>query len=244
MQSSDWNRLESLGHGAMFDRIAHRYDLLNRLMSFGIDASWRRALVRTVCAAWHGSEGDALDLATGTGDVAFALARALPNVSVLGLDASQEMLKHAQTKARRLSLTHRVQLVHGNAYELPFASERFAACTIAFGLRNLHERAAALRQVVRVLKPGGVFVCLELGEPRGGLISALARWHVHYLVPALGALLSKPHEYRYLQASIAAFPEPATVLREFGQAGLVEARCERLTFGTAHLFVGKKPLTN
>lgn len=222
------------GSGGMFDRIAPRYDLLNRLMSFGVDRRWRRRLLDAMP-----TEGPLLDVATGTADVALALARRSPAVTVIGLDPSGGMLAVGRDKIERRRLGDRVALVEGDARDMPFDADRFAGSCIAFGIRNVPDRLAGLREMARVTRPGGPVVVLELSEPRGGPMAALARLHVHHVVPRLGALLSGDREYRYLQASIADFP-PADVFCDLmREAGLCDVVAHRLTFGTAHLYIGR-----
>lgn len=220
----------------MFDAIADRYDLLNRLMSLGIDQSWRRRAVRLLQLA---PDARVLDLATGTGDLALLLSRAAPEGRVVGLDPSRGMLKVAQAKLERHGLTPRVELVCGDAEQLPFESASFDAVTIAFGIRNVVDRPRALREMARVLVPSGRALVLELTDPKDGLLAPLARAHVHGVLPRLGALLSGRREYRYLERSIAAFPPAevfATLMRD---AGFVRVDVERLTLGTCHLFLGR-----
>jgi demethylmenaquinone methyltransferase/2-methoxy-6-polyprenyl-1,4-benzoquinol methylase len=223
-----------LGSGQMFDAIAPRYDLLNRIMSGGLDQGWRRRLVRLVEAP---PGARLLDLATGTADVALALARAYPDATVVGSDPSEQMLAVGREKVTAHGLEARVGLEVGDAQALPFADASFDGVTIAFGIRNVPDRSLALREMRRVVRPGGRVCLLELGEPDG----ALARLHVHHIVPRLGALLSGSKEYRYLQTSIAAFPPAEAFCELMRSAGLVDVRAERLFMGAAHLYVGVVP---
>jgi demethylmenaquinone methyltransferase/2-methoxy-6-polyprenyl-1,4-benzoquinol methylase len=223
------------GSGAMFDAIAARYDLLNRILSMGIDVGWRRSAVRL---AQLPPNGRALDVATGTADLAIALARATPSAEVLGIDPSRGMLAVGARKVRARRLDARITLAEGDAQALPHEDGSFDAVTIAFGIRNVPDRARALREMARVLKPGGRLVVLELSEPRRGLLGPLARFHVHHVVPRVGALLSGAREYRYLQASIAAFPDPETFAAMLRQAGLIDVSFVSLTFGVAAIHVG------
>ncbi len=210
----------------MFDRIARRYDLLNRVMSFGQDRRWRDALVAELV-------GDRiLDVATGTGDVAAAICRARPGVAVVGLDPSVEMLAVAQAKVR-----DDVELVAGDAQAMPFADNSFSSAAMAFGIRNVPDRPRALSEMARVVWPGGRVAVLELTEPSGSLLSAAARLHVRYLVPLLGRWLSTPEEYAYLERSIAAFPSPEVFADTMRSAGLRQVTVERLSFGAVTLFV-------
>jgi demethylmenaquinone methyltransferase / 2-methoxy-6-polyprenyl-1,4-benzoquinol methylase len=224
------------GSGAMFDGIAHRYDLLNRLMSFGVDRRWRR---KTVAAMALPAGGRALDLATGTADVALEIARRHPDCEVVGLDPSARMLEIGGDKIRRRELEDRVTLQLGDAEDLPYADDSFDGVSIAFGIRNVPDRARALREMARVTRPGGRIAILELGEPRRGPMAALARFHIHTLVPRMGALLSGSREYRYLQQSIAAFPPADEFAAMMTEAGIEVRQVEALTFGSCNLYVGE-----
>lgn len=218
------------GSGRMFDAIAGRYDLLNRLTSLGLDRAWRRHLAT---AAGPLAPGDrVLDLATGTGDVLEALRRQWPGVRVLGLDPSRAMLARARTRWPG------VPLVGGDARHLPFPDGAFAACTMAFGIRNVPDRPAALRELARVTRPGGRVCILELGEPQRGLLAGPAAWYVHRAVPFLGGLLSGASEYRYLAASMAAFPAPEAFRELMAGAGLDAVAARPFLAGTVHLFTG------
>ncbi|MGE3674718.1 MAG: ubiquinone/menaquinone biosynthesis methyltransferase, partial [Polyangiaceae bacterium] len=201
------------GSGEMFDRIADRYDLLNRIISLGIDQGWRRKTVRALAL-----KGDAqvLDLATGTGDLAILVAETHPEVEVVGLDPSAGMLEVGRQKVHDHDLTGRIRMVQGRAEELHFDDDQFDGVCMAFGIRNAEDRGKALREMARVTRPGGRIAILELSEPRG-VLGPLARFHVHQVVPRLGAWLSGAKEYRYLEISIAAFPpaeEFAALMRE------------------------------
>ncbi len=225
------------GSGAMFDRIARRYDLLNRLMSFGVDRRWRR---RTVAAlALPAGASRVLDLATGTGDLAIDIARRQPTAVVVGSDPSGAMLEIGRRKLTARKLTDRVTLELGDAQSLPFPDQSFDGVTISFGIRNVPDRAAALREMARVCKPGGRVAILELGEPKGGVMAPLARFHIRQVVPRVGGLLSGSREYRYLQTSIAAFPPPAEFAAMMTAAGLDVLEVVPLTFGVCNLYVGR-----
>jgi demethylmenaquinone methyltransferase/2-methoxy-6-polyprenyl-1,4-benzoquinol methylase len=218
----------------MFDRIAARYDAMNRVLSFGLDRGWRR---RTVRALQLGERPRVLDLATGTADLAIDIARMHPGAHVIGLDPSSRMLAVARTKLARCGLADRVELVRGDAQALPYRSCEMDAATIAFGIRNVPDRRAALREMARVVRPGGRVAVLELGEPHRGLMARAARFHTRYVVPRLGALLAGSREYRYLQRSIAAFPPAAEFARVMEDAGLHVIDVSPLTFGVCTLYV-------
>jgi demethylmenaquinone methyltransferase/2-methoxy-6-polyprenyl-1,4-benzoquinol methylase len=217
----------------MFDAIAARYDLLNRVLSLGLDRRWR---AETVAALGLAPGARVLDVATGTADLAIALAGA--GAEVVGLDASPRMLALAARKIARRG--HRVRLVEGDALALPFPDGSFDAVAIAFGIRNLPDRPAALGAMRRVLRAGGRLAVLELAEPRGGVLGPLARFHIREVVPRLGALLSRAPEYRYLQRSVAAFPPAAEFAARLGAAGLAVREVRPLSFGVCTLFVAER----
>jgi demethylmenaquinone methyltransferase/2-methoxy-6-polyprenyl-1,4-benzoquinol methylase len=224
------------GSGAMFDKIAGRYDLLNRVMSMGVDRSWRRKAV-TALALPAGAE--VLDLATGTGDLALQIATQYRDATVVGVDPSVGMLEVGIEKARRAGLAERVQLQEGDAQALPFAADRFHGCSIAFGIRNVPDRAAALAEMARVTKAGGRVVILELSDPKVGVLSPLARFHIHQVIPRIGGMLSGSSEYRYLEQSIAAFPAPEQFAELMESCGLRVLELLPLTFGACTLFVAE-----
>ncbi len=226
--------LPKLGSGAMFDRIARRYDFVNRVLSLGMDHGWRR---RTVRALQLGEQPRVLDVASGTGDLAIAIADARPGAKVVGLDPSQNMLAIAADKVARKKLDDRVELVIGDAQQLPHKSCEMDAATIAFGIRNVPDRPRALREMARVVRPGGRVAVLELTEPRRGVLGWFARVHTRHVVPRLGALLSGAREYAYLQKSIAAFPPVEEFAAMMEEAGLHVVEVVPLTFGACTLFV-------
>jgi len=226
--------LTTMGSGQMFDRIAGRYDLLNRLMSFGVDRRWRRKQVAAL-ALEPGYR--VLDLATGTADVALSILASHPEVTIVGTDPSEGMLEVGRGKRDRLGLGDKLELNVGVAEAIDLPDDAVDATTISFGIRNVPDRPAALREMARVTRPGGRIAILELSEPRGGVMGPLARFHVHHVVPRLGALLSGSKEYRYLQRSIAAFPPAEEFASLMEECGLEIVEVESLTFGVAHLYV-------
>jgi demethylmenaquinone methyltransferase / 2-methoxy-6-polyprenyl-1,4-benzoquinol methylase len=224
------------GSGAMFDAIAGRYDLLNRVMSLGVDRGWRRRTVEAL--ALGGREGvRVLDLATGTGDLALEVLSRHDAAEVVGLDPSREMMRVAERKAGEHGVAARLRLVEGDAERLPFPDASFDAICMAFGIRNVPDRPRALREMARVARPGAKVAILELSEPRSGALAGLARVHIRHVVPRLGALLSGASEYRYLQRSVAAFPPPEEFAQVMRGAGLEVCDVRPLTFGVCCLYV-------
>jgi len=237
--------LPQLGSGQMFDRIAPRYDLVNRVLSLGLDKRWRRRVVRelglgpkpSAKSKWFGQRPRVLDVATGTGDLAITLANACAGATVIGLDPSANMLAIARDKVAKRGLAERVTLVEGDAQALPQKNCEIDAATIAFGIRNVPDRGRALRELARVVRPGGRIAVLELGEPRPGVFGAMARLHSHHLVPRIGALLGGSREYKYLQKSVAAFPPPDEFAALMRANGLDVLEIIPLTFGVCTLFI-------
>ncbi|MGE0433122.1 MAG: bifunctional demethylmenaquinone methyltransferase/2-methoxy-6-polyprenyl-1,4-benzoquinol methylase UbiE [Planctomycetota bacterium] len=228
------------GSGEMFDAIARRYDLLNRLMSFGMDISWRRKAVRALLLK-DATAPRVLDVATGTGDVAIEVARQLKAATIDGIDPSANMLEIARRKATAKQLDSRLTFHQGDAQKLPFDDASYDGALIAFGIRNVPDRLQGLREMRRVVRPGHRVVVLELTEPRRGLLSRAARLYIHGVVPRMGALLSGRREYRYLQQSIAAFPPPAEFAQMMTDAGLIDVTWRLLGFGTVGLHSGVVP---
>jgi demethylmenaquinone methyltransferase / 2-methoxy-6-polyprenyl-1,4-benzoquinol methylase len=220
------------GSGEMFDSIAPRYDLLNRLISLGLDQSWRR---RTVAALSLGPGKTALDLATGTGDLALMIARTYPEAQVIATDPSRGMLDVAVEKGRPFGGRVRFAVGDAQAIDLPDAS--VDAVSMAFGIRNVEDRPRALREMARVTRGGGRIAILELSEPQRGPLAALARFHIHQVVPRIGGALSGSAEYAYLQRSIAAFPSPELFSTTMSESGLRVLEVVPMSFGAACLFV-------
>ena len=226
--------LAPLGSGQMFDRIARRYDMVNRVLSLGLDKGWRKKTVRRLQL---GERPRVLDVATGTGDLAIDIARMTPGATVVGLDPSVQMLAIAKDKVAKKGMDDRILFVEGDAQALPYGDCEMDAATIAFGIRNVPDRPKARRELARVVRPGGRIAVLELGEPRGKLLGRAARFHTRHVVPKLGALLSGQREYAYLQKSIAAFPPANEFAEIMERSGLHVIEVTPLTFGACTLYV-------
>ncbi|WP_230470454.1 bifunctional demethylmenaquinone methyltransferase/2-methoxy-6-polyprenyl-1,4-benzoquinol methylase UbiE [Lujinxingia vulgaris] len=221
------------GDGRFFDAIAERYDLLNRIISLGQDGYWRNKAVK----ALQLPEGARfLDLATGTADLAIASAKRHRDLDVVGLDPSAEMLANGRVKVSKANLEGRVELVLGDAQDLPFEDDSFDGVAISFGIRNVPDRRKALQEMNRVARPGGRIVILELSEPRQGLLASPARFYIHHVVPRIGGLISGSKEYRYLQESIAAFPTADAFAQLMREVGLTNVNASPLSFGAVNLF--------
>jgi demethylmenaquinone methyltransferase/2-methoxy-6-polyprenyl-1,4-benzoquinol methylase len=223
----------------LFGRIARVYDLLNRLISFGQDRRWRRFAARQVGL---GPDQVALDLGTGTGDLAIAVLHAgAPGCRVVGVDFTSEMLAIGRRKLDRLGLSDRIELIQGDADQLPFADNAFDACCSAFVVRNLADIGQSFREMWRVVKPGGKVVCLELSHPPGLLFSPLYYLYFDRIVPILGKLIGKAfREYLYLPQSLAVFPAAPQLKAIMEAAGWANVRYYYLTFGVVAVHVGEK----
>ena len=223
---------------SMFARIARRYDVANRLLSGGVDVWWRRRLVAAVRRA---APKEVLDLATGSGDVAFALARSLPpHVAITGMDFCRPMLDEAEVKKQRLGGFANVVFREGDGLALPLPDGSVAAVTISFGLRNMADRHRALGEMRRVLRPGGRVFVLEFSQPRAGFRSLYYAYLRHVLPRLAGAVTGDKGAYDYLCGSIADFPSHEALADELRQAGFGAVTVDRLTFGIVALHQGQR----
>lgn len=221
---------------AMFSTIAPRYDALNRLLSFGIDRRWR---VQAARAALQGGARRVLDVATGTGDLAFTLAVLSPSAEIVGIDFAEPMLDLARAKAG--SRNERIRFEVGDGTRLACPDGSFDAVTIAYGLRNFDDLDAGLREFSRVLRPGGRLVVLEFPPPPGGPFGVLYRWYFTRVLPAIGGLVSgRASAYRYLPASVLAFPAPDELAERMRAAGFEDVRFRLQTFGVSAIHLGEK----
>jgi demethylmenaquinone methyltransferase / 2-methoxy-6-polyprenyl-1,4-benzoquinol methylase len=221
----------------MFTSIAPRYDLLNHVLSFNVDRLWWRKTARHFSSVLA-RDIRVLDLCCGTGDMTFALSRVAGKspAKILGVDFSHAMLQRANTKSAGKSL----RWVEADALRLPFQEERFDLITAAFGFRNLADYDAGLREMVRLLRPGGQCGILDFGEPRG-LVGKLYRIYFKRVLPVVGTVVSGVKgPYVYLPASVERFPSPEEMLERMRCAGFCEASWTPYTFGIAGLYRGKK----
>jgi demethylmenaquinone methyltransferase/2-methoxy-6-polyprenyl-1,4-benzoquinol methylase len=218
----------------MFTSIAPRYDLLNHMLSFNVDRWWWRRAARSFAQILAQADARVLDLCCGTGDMTLALRRKAATSKILGTDFSHAMLERASKKSPSL---HRVE---ADALSLPFPASHFDLVTSAFGVRNLADYDAGLREILRVLRDGGECGILDFGEPRG-VIGKLYRIYFQHVLPALGTLISGVKgPYAYLPASVERFPEPKEMLERMRRARFREVSWTPYTFGIAGLFRGKK----
>ena len=219
---------------AMFDRIAPRYDRLNRLLSLGVDVGWRRQAVR---AALADAPARVLDVATGTADLALMLKRARPQAEVIGVDFAEAMLAVGRAKAVRLGLG--VELRRGDALALPFDDASFDALTVAYGLRNFADVARGLAEMRRVVRRGGRVVVLEFPPPPANLAGRALRWYGRTVMPTIGGLLSGDRSaYAYLPASTEAFLAPGELTAALQAAGFDQVRHRLQSYGVSALHVG------
>jgi len=226
---------------AMFDAIAPRYDLLNSVLSLRLHHGWRR-VAATQAAVGPGDA--ALDVCTGTGDLAFELARRVGATgSVVGSDFSSPMLQLGERKRGRLRDSASIRLVLADTQRLPFPSNTFDAVTVGFGIRNVADIPQGLREMARVVRPGGRVVLLEFNQPTNPLFAALYHWYSFTLLPFLGGLVSgRRAAYEYLPSSVAAFYSRAELTTLLEKVGLREVRVINLAFGAVVVHRGVKPL--
>ena len=223
----------------MFGRISRRYDLLNTVMTAGRHHAWRRMAVDMTL---EDLAGPALDVATGTGDFALELAGRAAVSHVVGLDFNREMLSIATHKARRKRLAQRVSLFVGDAHSLPFADEHFICATVGFGLRNFIDAPEALREIVRVVRPGGRVTILEIVRVEGrGPVGRLFPLVFRHVTPSLGALLAGDREaYTYLPESVQSFQSAGEIASMMEDAGLRNVTFRALALGSVAIHVGQR----
>ena len=225
----------------MFDAIAPRYDLLNHVLSAGIDQRWRAHAIRSLALAGRET---LLDVCTGTADVALQARRrgalGVPAAArVVGVDFAGAMLAIGLRKVRAKGETGHIALVRGDATRLPVGSGSVDAATIAFGIRNVERPELACAELARVMRPGGRLAILEFGVPRVPGISTLYLWYFKYLLPSVGRMVSgHTAAYAYLPASVGTFPPPKAFMAMLEHAGFADLRAEPLTFGIAYLYTG------
>ena len=215
----------------MFGSIARRYDLANHILSCGADFYWRNRAAQIV-ANWNPK--DIIDLATGTGDLALAIQRKLPESQIVGADFLPEMLEIANRKGLR-------QTMVANAMKLPCADSSFDCITVAFGLRNMENCGAALREMARILRKGGHLLILEFSLPRFSILRAAYRFYLHRFLPILGSLLTRHKDaYAYLGESIEEFPRGEAMVRLLEANGFRNAAARPLSSGIVTIYTAEK----
>ena len=215
----------------MFGSIARRYDLANHILSCGVDFYWRNRAAQIV-ANWNPK--DIIDLATGTGDLALAIQRKLPESQIVGADFLPEMLEIANRKGLR-------QTMVANAMKLPCADSSFDCITVAFGLRNMENSGAALREMARILRKGGHLLILEFSLPRFSILRAAYRFYLHRFLPILGSLLTRHKDaYAYLGESIEEFPRGEAMVRLLEANGFRNAAARPLSSGIVTIYTAEK----
>ncbi|WP_040951191.1 demethylmenaquinone methyltransferase [Gorillibacterium massiliense] len=223
---------------SVFESIAPKYDLMNNILSFNRHKAWRKFTMKKL-AATPGSA--ALDLCCGTCDWTISLAQASGSGRIVGLDFSANMLEIGRAKVAQAHLDDRIELVQGNAMELPFEDNSFDYATIGFGLRNVPDLVQVLKEMQRVIKPGGKVLCLELSKPTWQPFKGIYYFYFRKVLPNLGKLIAKRYEqYKWLPDSLVSFPDHKQLADIFRQTGLVQVEAYPLTGGIAALHIGIK----
>lgn len=227
----------------VFESIAPHYDKMNDILSFRRHVAWRKFAMKKMNVQ---SGQSAIDLCCGTCDwtISFALksGQGAKDESIIGLDFSRNMLDYGQQKIDALQLSNKIRLVQGNAMELPFADHQFDYATIGFALRNVPDVKQVLKEMLRVVKPGGYVVSLELSKPTSSWFKKIYYFYFERILPLIGKMLVKSYEqYRWLPESLKTFPDYKELGKWFEEAGMEEVRVYPLNFGIAALHIGRKP---
>lgn len=221
----------------MFDNISGNYDLLNRILSMGIDVSWRKKVVKSVQKA---KPATILDIATGTGDLAIAMAKAT-DAKISGFDLSAGMLEVGRKKVSEQNLANRIEMIQGDAENMPFADNSFDVITVAFGVRNFENLSKGLDEIYRVLKPGGKFIILEFSQPESFPMKQLYSFYSKNILPRIGKQISKDQSaYTYLPDSVKAFPYGEKMINILKSSNFVQPFDKKLTFGIASIYESLK----
>jgi demethylmenaquinone methyltransferase / 2-methoxy-6-polyprenyl-1,4-benzoquinol methylase len=223
----------------MFSRVSRRYDFLNHLLSLGLDITWRRYAAREAIGL---GRGDVLaDLCTGTGDLAFALNKRAPEAKLIALDFTPEMVSYGPVKAARKNVSA-VTFGIGDSLALPLADNSVAIASVAFGIRNVADLDRGLREMIRVVRPGGKVLVLEFTRPPGVFFGPLYMFYFRRVLPLIGRVIAATagDAYRYLPQSVQAFAGPDEMRGRMEALGLKNVKAVPLTFGTVHLYVGIK----
>jgi demethylmenaquinone methyltransferase / 2-methoxy-6-polyprenyl-1,4-benzoquinol methylase len=221
----------------MFDTIAPKYDLLNNLLSFGIDKIWRKKLVNELR---DNNPTAILDVATGTADVALELVNLYPK-QIIGIDISAEMLEIGRKKVEAKNLSGIITLQQADSENLPFESNMFDAVSVAYGVRNFENLEKGLSELYRVLRKGGKLVVLEFSHPQNFPVKQLYKFYFTEICPLIGRLVSKDKRaYSYLHESVMRFPQGEEFLKLLKNTGFENTKCKRLTFGISSIYTAIK----
>jgi len=221
----------------MFNNISHRYDFLNHFLSLGIDKLWRKKAINLLRSR---NPKVILDVATGTGDFAIQALTLNPD-KIIGIDISTGMLEMGRVKIREQELEPKIELLVGDSENIPFEENKFDAITVAFGVRNFENLEQGLREIRRVLKPGGMLVVLEFSKPRGFPFKQLYNFYFKSILPGVGRMVSSDKSaYTYLPASVEAFPDGNDFIQVLQRVGFNETQCRTLTFGISSIYTGTK----
>ncbi|HLF33512.1 MAG TPA: bifunctional demethylmenaquinone methyltransferase/2-methoxy-6-polyprenyl-1,4-benzoquinol methylase UbiE [Cyclobacteriaceae bacterium] len=222
---------------AMFNNISHRYDLLNHLLSMGIDIRWRKKAIRLMKP--HNPKL-ILDVATGTGDFAIEALSLGPD-KVTGVDIADGMLARGREKLGRLGLKDKIELLHGDSEELAFPDNKFDSVIVAFGVRNFENLRKGLSEMFRVIRPGGIAVIVEFSKPGKFPFKQVYNFYFRHVLPRVGRVISKDRSaYSYLPASVMAFPDGEQFIDILSSTGFKEIKCYPLTFGISSIYIGYK----
>ena len=222
----------------MFNDIAPTYDCLNHILSLDIDRLWRKRVVRIVRRL---GAKRIMDMATGTGDLAIAMAKHIEGSTIYGADFSSEMLAVAKQKIEALGLAERISLTECNAEDIPLEDEAVDATTVAFGVRNFEHQKEALTEMKRTIRKGGHLIVLEFSNPRCALVRWVYRLYSHYILPAIGRMVSKhATAYTYLPDSIDKFASPEEFTALLKEVGFDHIECKSQSMGIAHIYIAHK----
>lgn len=221
----------------MFDNISHRYDFLNHFLSLGIDKVWRRKAINMLRSE---KPSLILDVATGTGDFAIQALTLNPE-KIFGIDISEGMLEVGRKKLKERKLDGKIELYSGDSENIPFEENKFDAVTVAFGVRNFENLEKGLKEIHRVLKPGGTLIVLEFSRPRKFPMKQGYNLYFKFVLPRIGQFFSSDKSaYTYLPESVQAFPDGEDFIRILEKTGFNTTRCRELTFGISSIYSGKK----
>lgn len=235
-QNSGLNKKQQVAD--MFNSIAYRYDFMNRFLTAGIDIGWRKKAIRQLTAL---APKKILDVATGTGDVAIMTHRMLQPEKIIGIDISEGMLELGRKKLETLQLTGKIELKTGDSEGIGFEDNTFDAVTVAFGVRNFQHLEKGMKEMHRVLRPGGKLVVLEFSKSKNKTFAALCNFYMNIITPAIGKLFAKNKDaYQYLNDSVQAFPEGQTFLTIMNEAGFTQTYLKTLSFGICTIYCGSK----